>query len=174
MALCLSGFSVPHKFALGKRWPCIGQTRYHTGLMSGAFNQKRARRKPVINIAPLIDVMFLLLIFFMVSSTFRDKMGIDLDLPQAASAEAAVEDSPTITVSEDDAIYFNEAEFDDIEELRPALEELYARDPEARITLRAGETADFGTAIRALDIARDIGFKQIVVPTRPLETAQEE
>lgn len=152
----------------------MGQTRYHIVLMSGAFNQKRARRKPVINIAPLIDVMFLLLIFFMVSSTFRDKMGIDLDLPQAASAEAAVEDSPTFMVDKKGRISFGESVYETDQELREALQRLFKQNPDARIILQADTTSEFGRAIFVVGEARRIGFKQIVVPTKPLDDSLEE
>ena len=54
--------------------------------MPAAFNSPKQRRKPVINVTPLIDVLFLLLIFFMVSSTFRDDLAIDITLPKAQSA----------------------------------------------------------------------------------------
>ena len=134
--------------------------------MSGAFNQKRDRKRPQINIAPLIDVMFLLLIFFMVSSTFRDNMGIDLDLPQAATAEAAVDESPTIIVSEGGQIIFEGAEIPNMEKLREKLEALYEENPDTRLILRADNEAHFGKAIGALDLAREIGFKQVVVPTQ--------
>ncbi|NNE08757.1 MAG: biopolymer transporter ExbD, partial [Gemmatimonadetes bacterium] len=46
------------------------------------------RRAPVVNLTPLIDALFLLLIFFMVSSTFRDRAGIPLDLPGANTGES--------------------------------------------------------------------------------------
>ena len=46
------------------------------------------RRSPLVNVTPLIDALFLLLIFFMVSSTFRDLPGIPLDLPEAKTGEA--------------------------------------------------------------------------------------
>ena len=56
--------------------------------MSGPFGTNPPRRRPLINITPLIDVMFLLLIFFMVSSTFRSEFGIDVALPTAQTAAA--------------------------------------------------------------------------------------
>ena len=54
--------------------------------MSGTFNRPKHPRRPSINITSLIDVMFLLLIFFMVSSTFREDTGVDIRLPEAETA----------------------------------------------------------------------------------------
>ena len=51
--------------------------------MDGAFNTRRRKRRPAITITPLIDVVFLLLIFFMVSTTFGEPAAIDITLPAA-------------------------------------------------------------------------------------------
>ena len=63
---------------------------------------------PDINLAPLIDVVFLLLIFFMVTTTFRDEVGIKIQLPESAG-EAAAESQPLIlTIDADGTFYVND------------------------------------------------------------------
>ena len=68
---------------------------------------------PDINLAPLIDVVFLLLIFFMVTTTFRDEVGIKIQLPDA-SGEATAESQPLIlTIDADGTFYVNDRQVAD-------------------------------------------------------------
>ena len=136
--------------------------------MSGAFNSPRHKRKPSINITPLIDVMFLLLIFFMVSSTFKEYYGVDIELPEAESAQTQEEDSHEIVVDSEGAYYF-QGEAVDEEELRAALTTLIESEPGATIVLRADRNADFGPVLRVIDIADSVGGGKLVIPTDLLE-----
>lgn len=139
--------------------------------MSQAFGASSKRRKPSINITSLIDVMFLLLIFFMVSSTFREESeALDITLPRAGSAAAQSLDYFEISVIADGTLYFEGEEAGEAE-LRAALESLVAADPEAKVVLRADAGADFGDAIRAIDIAREAGVVNLIIPTDRLEGA---
>jgi biopolymer transport protein ExbD len=135
--------------------------------LSGAFNSRRVRRRPNINITSLIDVMFLLLIFFMVSSTFRDQIGIDVSLPQAGSAQSQQSDNFEVTVDREGIFFFGQQRVSD-EGLRIALVQALEANPEAVITLRADKDAGFGRAIRAIDIAREVGGNRLVIPTEPM------
>ncbi|HIJ66360.1 MAG TPA: biopolymer transporter ExbD [Candidatus Hydrogenedentes bacterium] len=132
--------------------------------MSSAFNMRRRRRKPAINITSLIDVMFLLLIFFMVSSTFRHQLGIDVQLPDADTAAMQEMRSHEIVVTERGEYYFGQRKVDE-EELREAIVRALEPEPTASLVLRADERADFGKVIRAIDIARDVGGTQLIIPT---------
>jgi len=136
------------------------------GRMSGPFNIRRHRRRPSINITSLIDVMFLLLIFFMVSSSFRDRLGIDITLPEAQTASEHRLPVHEITVTEAGEFYFGEQRVDD-DGLRRSLTRFLEEEPNAAIVLRADERADFGRAVRAIDIAREVGGNRLIVPTRP-------
>ena len=79
--------------------------------MHGPFGSWRRKRRPNINITPLIDVMFLLLIFFMVSSTFRERLGIDIALPEAQSAREQELEPHEITVGPEGELFFGEADY---------------------------------------------------------------
>ena len=133
--------------------------------MDGAFNLRPRKRKPTINITSLIDVMFLLLIFFMVSSTFRNQIGIDVKLPEAKSASEQKVKSYEITVDKTGEFYFGEQRVDEVG-LRIAIVNTLEADPEAPIILRADEQADFGKVIKVIDIAREVGTERLVIPTR--------
>ena len=135
--------------------------------MSGPFNAPRHKRRPSINITPLIDVMFLLLIFFMVSSTFKEQMGIEITLPRAETATAQEVKTREIIIQRDGQLYFGDEAVDE-EGLREALRRLLVEEPSARLVLRADREADFGRAIRAIDIVREVGGQHLIIPTEPL------
>jgi len=136
--------------------------------MDGVFGRRRPKRRPTITTTPLIDVMLLLLIFFMVSATFRTHHGMDVDLPHAKSGEEQKEVQHEVSVSAEGQLYFNGREVDEAG-LQAALVTALDADPEAVITLRADESADFGRVVRAMDIARDVGGKRLIIRTRPLK-----
>ena len=136
--------------------------------MSGAFNSPTHKRRPSINITPLIDVMFLLLIFFMVSSTFKDYLGIDIDLPEAESAGPHEEANHEILVDSEGVYYFAGESIDE-EGLRAALTALIESEPSGTLSLRADRNADFGFVLRVIDIAESVGGAKLIIPTDLLE-----
>ncbi|MDP7640000.1 MAG: biopolymer transporter ExbD [Candidatus Hydrogenedentes bacterium] len=132
--------------------------------MDGAFNTSRDKRRPTINITSLIDVMFLLLIFFMVSSTFKEELGIDISLPEAESAASQEMAPHDITVDGDGNFFFAQRSVDD-QGLRESLTALLAEESDALLVLRADRAANFGRVARAIDIARAVGGERLVIPT---------
>jgi len=132
--------------------------------MDGAFGASRRKRKPGINITPLVDVMFLLLIFFMVSSTFRTEVGLDILLPQAATASAQPEAPHIIYLEADGTIQFN-GEAVPSGGLRGALEEALVQNPEALFKLTADRAVPFEAAVAAIDTAREAGGERLIIET---------
>jgi len=128
---------------------------------SVVFRPQRRRRRAQLNLTSLIDVLFLLLIFFMLTSTFRLRGEMDLSLPQSSTAEARATDRPDqrteITLREDGTVFLNGRAID------PALlrDELLATtaDPaNARVTLSAEALAKHADVVRLLDVVREAGF----------------
>ncbi|HOJ33419.1 MAG TPA: biopolymer transporter ExbD [Candidatus Hydrogenedentes bacterium] len=141
--------------------------------MTGAFGSRRTRRRPIINITSLIDVMFLLVIFLTVSTTFREQLGIEIDLPEAATSEEHEKETPKeILITREGEIFFGGQAVDE-NGLREALRGFVTQNPETPIVLRADAKADFGPVVRALDIAREVGGTKLIIPTaQPEERGQ--
>lgn len=137
--------------------------------MSQPFGARRHRKRPHINLTSLIDVMFLLLIFFMVSSTFRHGFGLEVDLPKAETATETQDLPEEIVVDERGNFYFAGKPVDE-NGLRDAIVTLLTEDPDATLILRADESADFGRAVQAIDIARSVGGTRLVIPTERIPT----
>jgi biopolymer transport protein ExbD len=140
--------------------------------VEGPFGVTRHRRRPTINITSLIDVMFLLLIFFMVSSTFKQDAAIDITLPQAESATQQELTSHEITVDAEGQAYLSGQPVNE-EQLRTELHAILEADPEAPLVLRADDGADFGKVLRVIDIARSLEASNLVIPTVPLQKSDE-
>ena len=139
--------------------------------MSQAFGATGKRRKPTINITSLIDVMFLLLIFFMVSSTFKEEEhAIDVTLPQAGTGTAQELELQEIMVTAD-GVYRFQGEIVNAQALESRITNLMAQDPNATVVLRADEAADWQPIVSAIDILRQSGVRNMAIPTDRLEAA---
>ena len=141
--------------------------------MSGPFGMRQRPRRPAINITPLIDVMFLLLIFFMVSATFRQFPGIDISLPVAATAEPQEQRGHTVYVTAAGALLLDNQEVT-VPGLRLALAEILERQPDARLVLEAHGRAPFEAVVTAMDIAREVGGSRLIIATEPLPAPAED
>ena len=123
------------------------------------------RRRITINITPLIDVLFLLLTFFMVSSTFVEQPGMELELPGVTRAETVIVREYILTVTEDNRLFF-----DGDPVTRAALpERLKAALPEMKnraLTLKADKEVAHGAVVELMDIARSSGVKKLVIATK--------
>jgi biopolymer transport protein ExbD len=120
----------------------------------------------MINITSLIDVMFLLLIFFMVSSTFRDQPAIELTLPRSSVAEDVAVAPTVVYLTRDGRIYLD-SEAVEREQLRQNLRRLQAATGEDRIVLRADEHAEHGAVVALIDLIKESGYRRVSLAARP-------
>ena len=118
------------------------------------FIRKKIAR-PHIEIAPLVDIIFLLLIFFMLSSNFI-KPAIKMDLPKALFEEKLTKVDLVITVSKDNEIYINKDRIE-LDCLKNALIEKMASLGKYDVIFRGDKTIGYEIFISILDIAKDAG-----------------
>ena len=131
------------------------------------INQDKGVEEMVLNITPLIDVVFLLLIFFMVATTFLNpEREIDVDLPLADSA-GAVENPPEeiiITVQRDGRIFAQGAERDR-DGLLSLLRSAAQHDPETPVTIRGDRLAHHEAIVGVMDACGTAGLFNLAVGT---------
>jgi len=132
--------------------------------------RERKRKRPIINITSLIDVMFLLLIFFMVSTTFAEQPGIKLKLPSASTAEPSKLERLTLTIDKGGRMFLNDVPVQE-KNLRVELKAAAAK-PDATLVLRADRDVPYGYVIRAMDISRQSGIRNIVSLTETLSAKE--
>lgn len=128
---------------------------------------RRRRREPVINLAPLVDIVFLLVIFFMVTSTFiTPETGLPVDLPQAVSGEEKPSGAPEVDVSADGVIHWRGKEVAD-DQLLSDLRGVLAGDPVGTVILRADRKTPHGRVVQVMDIIRRAGAKRVAIAAVP-------
>jgi biopolymer transport protein ExbD len=122
--------------------------------------RERKRKRPAIHITSLIDVMFLLLVFFMVSTTFAEHPAIKLELPSARTGEPNKLEPLTLAIDKTGRMYLNEERIEEAE-LRSKLKEAAGK-PDASLVLKADKSVPYGYVVRAMDISRQSGIRRIV------------
>lgn len=130
----------------------------------------RPRRtdEPEINLISLIDVVLMLVIFFMLSSTFVDEGRMKVQLPGAAElAPPAAAERIVITVTQEGAYRVNERDLvnSSRETLRRAVAEVAGEGRDARVVLRADARATHQSVVTAMDVLGRMGFRQLDVAT---------
>ena len=129
--------------------------------------REKSKRRVIINITSLIDVLFLLLIFFMVSSTFLEQPGMKLDLPQTSTHDVTRQENYTLFITKDEVLYINEEPVT-LESLPEHLEKI-ASETEQGLILKADEKTRYGFVIEVMDLVKQSGMKKLVVATQPKE-----
>ena len=115
-----------------------------------------------INMAPLIDMVFLLLIFFMVTTSFVKETGIDVNRPTAATAQVQNKGNILLGVTEDGRIYFEKNPID-IRSVRAHVERSLAENPEGAVVIVADQKSDTGVIVRIMDQCRLAGAARVSI-----------
>ena len=130
----------------------------------------RGRQAPVIPLAGMIDIMFLLLVFFMTASVFRDQeRQIDVSLPQANEATSGERIQIMITVLADGTIHMTGGVYT-FETLEAKLAELQAQFPDESVVIRGDRECQWGTIVRVIDIAHGVGLRNVSAATTKLQS----
>ena len=115
-----------------------------------------------IDIAPLIDMVFQLLIFFMLTSSFVMQPGIKVNLPKAVTSEIVKFENMEILVSSENITYLN-GKVVTTQELRNLLSQAAKR--KQSILIKADKRASLGRVVEIWDLCRDLGIVQINIAT---------
>lgn len=132
------------------------------------FRRQRARDVSV-DLTPLIDVVFLLLIFFMVSTTFTRETHLEINLPEAASADKAeVVKAIDILIAQDGTYSVNGTPLvnTQADTLKRALRELSGGNNEQPLTITADAKAPHQAVVTAMDVAGQLGFARLSITTQ--------
>ena len=125
----------------------------------------KSKRKININITSLIDVLFLLLIFFIVSSRFIEQPAMKLELPETTMKKSTELKGYTLFITKDGSLYINEDKVGE-DGLKERLEEIAPEIKEKGLVIKADENVEYGVVIRAMDTAKNSGITKLIVATR--------
>jgi biopolymer transport protein ExbD len=118
-----------------------------------------------INMGPLIDMVFLLLIFFVVTTSFVKEAGIDVERSTAATAEVKERGNIMLGVSADGGVYF-EGKKVDIRSVRGLIERALAEDPDSGVVVVADRASQTGEVVRVMDQCRLAGAHSVSLAAR--------
>ena len=126
----------------------------------GAFGYEEESEE--INLTPMLDVVFIMLIFFIVTATFIKEAGIQVDRPDTVTADAQEDASILIAISANDAIWIDKQERDS-RELRGIIERLHSENPKGSLVIQADENSTNETLIQILEAAKAAGVVNVAM-----------
>ncbi len=124
----------------------------------------RARIHSHLDIAPLIDIVFLLLVFFMLTSTFLVPEAIELELPESSSASATETMPITVSLNRMGQLALN-GEHIELKQLRMALEPLLKHNIDSAITLKSDAHTEVQQLLKVMDEIRAAGGSNVALAT---------
>jgi biopolymer transport protein ExbD len=133
------------------------------------MQSRKGKEDPEINLIPLIDVSLLLVIFFMLSSTFMQESRLKIELPQASLAPTGKQktDPIVVAVTQSGSYRVNDRELvnSSTDTLRAAILEVAGADRNKPVTVRADGRATHQSVISAMDVLGKLGFVRINIAT---------
>ena len=126
--------------------------------------ERRRHNHRHIEIAPLVDVVFLLLLFFMLTSHLVQEPAVRIRLPESKTAEVKPEAVPTVYINREEKIYFQDRQVD-LERLIPILKGLQEKAPNQPLRLKADREVNVGFLIKVIDEVRLAGVSNFSIMT---------
>ncbi|UCF64596.1 MAG: biopolymer transporter ExbD [bacterium] len=126
--------------------------------------QVQKKSRALLNITPLIDVLFILIIFFAVSSTFLEQPGIKLALPEAQKTDLQKIEKAVLFITVNQELLFREKEIS-IENLGPILKDAMDQSIDRALIVNADKGVQHGFVVKVMDIARQNGVQKLVIAT---------
>ena len=121
--------------------------------------------EPRIDLTPMVDVVFLLLIFFMISTTFVESPGISIKLPEASSTPIEREPKEIkIYLSKEGDVYYQDRKIS-LETYKSLLAEHQSEADTTTVLLLADQQSRHGKVVTLMDLARDAGFVKLAIAT---------
>jgi biopolymer transport protein ExbD len=115
-----------------------------------------------INLTPMLDVVFIMLIFFIVTATFIQEAGIQVERPDATTAESQDDAAILIAISPTDEIWIDRKERDP-RSVRSIIERLHAENPKGSIVIQADEGSTHETLVIVMEAAKAAGVTNVAI-----------
>jgi biopolymer transport protein ExbD len=131
--------------------------------------QRRSLKKARIEIIPMIDTIFFLLVFFMISTLSMTQFkGMPVNLPKAASGQQAPAESAAITINKEHQIFLDKQPVEKTS-LADRLGGLIAKNPELLVVINADDGVEHGHVVEVMDIARSANVAKMAIAVKPKE-----
>ena len=129
---------------------------------------RRANKNDLeVNIAPLIDMVFILLIFFLVTTSFIKETGVDISRPSATTAVGKTANTLLIGITRDNTIHLDRREID-VRAVRANVERALAENPDGNVVIVADKDSKTGLVITVMDACKLAGAENVsIAASRP-------
>ena len=119
-----------------------------------------------IDLTPMLDVVFIMLIFFIVTATFIKESGVEVNRPDANTADKKDNTTVLVAINADNSIWIDKRRID-VRSVRANIERLHAESPEGGVVIQADELASIKIFTAVLDAAREVvDYEKVVLATR--------
>ncbi|MED5261287.1 MAG: biopolymer transporter ExbD [Myxococcota bacterium] len=134
------------------------------------MRRRRARQEEEseVNLTPMLDVVFIMLIFFIVTASFVKEAGIDITRPPAATAERKERGNILIAITNNDQIWVDRRQVDP-RALRANIERLHAENPQGSVIIQADVESKNGLLVQVMDAARLAGVSSVSLAAEVVE-----
>jgi biopolymer transport protein ExbD len=133
-----------------------------------ARRRRRDREKSEVNLTPMLDVVFIMLIFFIVTASFVKEAGIDVTRPSAATAERKERGNILVAITANDQIWIDRRPVD-ARFIRANIERLHAENPQGSVIIQADKAAKTGLLVQVMDAARLAGVSNVSLAAEVVE-----
>lgn len=115
-----------------------------------------------INLTPMLDVTFIMLIFFIVTASFVKESGIDVNRPAAATAERKERGNILVAITEQGQVWMDKRPVD-IRAVRANIERMHAENPQGSVVIQADKNSKNGLLVEVMDAARAAGVYNVSI-----------
>ncbi|WP_043770141.1 ExbD/TolR family protein [Algiphilus aromaticivorans] len=130
-------------------------------LFSQAVEQEE---ESAIDITPMLDIVFIMLIFFIVTATFVKESGIDVNRPDANTATQQDRASILIAIDDTGAVFIDRRRVE-LDAVRANIERLHAENPQGTVVIQADENASTKQLVAVMDASREAGVYEVSIAT---------
>lgn len=123
-------------------------------------------RRVGLDMTPLIDVVLMLVIFFMLTTSFVLSPGIKVDLPQGQSMQRTQDNDAVVIVTTEGTIYYRDERVD-LERLHTALQQAHQEQPGVRLIVKADKRVQHGQVVEVMELAKSAGIERLAIATAP-------
>ena len=126
--------------------------------------QRAPEDEAQIDLTPMLDVVFIMLIFFIVTASFIKEAGVEVNRPEASTSNPKENVNILIAVTSDDQVWMDGRRVD-IRAVRANVERLHAENPKGAVVIQADNTSTTETVVAVLDASREAGVMDVSLAT---------
>jgi biopolymer transport protein ExbD len=127
-------------------------------------NKAAEEEQGAIDLTPMLDVVFIMLIFFIVTASFIKEAGIEINRPEATTALLKKNANILVAVSSSNEVWIDKARID-LRAVKGAIERLHAENPKGAVVIQADDESDIETLTKVAQAAREAGVSDVSVST---------